>query len=325
MNVLMVSASGLIKTGTGTLATRDFVTGLTLVLEGILTSTTTHDGLVLGSSAELNLSSAGGAGMTVTGDVMLSGIVRAAISSQNTILLDAPDGELTISGASLQLTADEAIGASGEFSKTIVRARQRASVFSTIPVPVPQQNGQGSGHLGHGVFFRNVRYVDVDQSSEVILDLYQAAPGDSDGDGDFDQNDIILVLQANKYFSGQSATWTEGDWNQDGLFDQFDIIEAQQTGSYLQNANAALRELFPVTGPTPEATMPLGKDEAIRSTKTNPHLQAVAPLNSALAGQSASADSSKSNAAAIGLAKRDVPADMQEKLFDIVFATIPRK
>lgn len=63
--------------------------------------------------------------------------------------------------------------------------------------------------------------------------------GDANGDGQFNQLDIVQILQAAKYLTGQPATWSEGDWNGDGLFDQDDIVAALQTGNYLQGPDAA--------------------------------------------------------------------------------------
>ena len=57
-------------------------------------------------------------------------------------------------------------------------------------------------------------------------------PGDANGDGMFDQRDIIHVLQSGKYMSEEPATWRDGDWNRDGRFDQMDIIEVLQKGKY---------------------------------------------------------------------------------------------
>ncbi len=59
-----------------------------------------------------------------------------------------------------------------------------------------------------------------------------STPGDANRDGRFDQFDIITVLSAGKYLSGQPATWEEGDWNVDGVFDSLDIAVAQQTDCY---------------------------------------------------------------------------------------------
>ena len=57
-------------------------------------------------------------------------------------------------------------------------------------------------------------------------------PGDSNGDGHFDQRDIVKVLQSGKYVSGEPATWEQGDWNHDGRFDQLDLITALQENRY---------------------------------------------------------------------------------------------
>ena len=63
-------------------------------------------------------------------------------------------------------------------------------------------------------------------------------PGDSNGDGRFDQHDIIQVLQANKYLSDEPATWEDGDWNRDGRFDQLDLITALQANKYAGEGGA---------------------------------------------------------------------------------------
>jgi hypothetical protein len=64
-------------------------------------------------------------------------------------------------------------------------------------------------------------------------------PGDSNADGQFDQLDIVQVLQAGKYRTGQPATFAEGDWNLDGLFNQLDIVLALQLDHYLEGPYAA--------------------------------------------------------------------------------------
>ncbi len=38
----------------------------------------------------------------------------------------------------------------------------------------------------------------------------------------------------------EPATFEQGDWNGDGIFDQDDIIAALQTGNYLQGPYASL-------------------------------------------------------------------------------------
>jgi hypothetical protein len=59
-----------------------------------------------------------------------------------------------------------------------------------------------------------------------LVDQLMRIAGDANEDGLFDQSDIVLVLQAAKYLTGQPATWSEGDWNGDGVFDQLDLVEA---------------------------------------------------------------------------------------------------
>lgn len=65
-------------------------------------------------------------------------------------------------------------------------------------------------------------------------------PGDSNEDGQFNQLDIVRVLQAGKYGTGQPASWSEGDWNGDGVFNQLDIVLALQAGTYTGGAQAVL-------------------------------------------------------------------------------------
>ena len=67
----------------------------------------------------------------------------------------------------------------------------------------------------------------------------EPSAGDANQDGQFDQFDIVQVLQSAKYHTGEPAEWTEGDWNGDGGFDRLDIVTALQAGSYLQEAHAA--------------------------------------------------------------------------------------
>jgi len=63
----------------------------------------------------------------------------------------------------------------------------------------------------------------VDEITIVHDDLMY---GDAEADGDFDRLDIVQVLSAGKYLTGQRAAWSQGDWTADGLFDQQDIVAA---------------------------------------------------------------------------------------------------
>jgi hypothetical protein len=76
--------------------------------------------------------------------------------------------------------------------------------------------------------------------------------GDADQDLDFDQRDLVQVLTAAKYRTGQPATWGEGDWNGapggrpgsppvgDGVFNQLDLIAAASRAVYLTGPYAAI-------------------------------------------------------------------------------------
>lgn len=61
--------------------------------------------------------------------------------------------------------------------------------------------------------------------------------GDANGDGWFDQLDLVQVLQADKYATAEPAVWEEGDWNGDEVFDQFDLIDALKAGTYCGDAD----------------------------------------------------------------------------------------
>ena len=85
-----------------------------------------------------------------------------------------------------------------------------------------------------------------------LVYIHELKPGDANRDFSFDQLDVVQVLQAGNYLTGQPATWGEGDWNGgpggypgepppgDGIFDQLDIVAAQHTGTHLTGAYAAL-------------------------------------------------------------------------------------
>ena len=66
--------------------------------------------------------------------------------------------------------------------------------------------------------------------------------GDANGDGRFDQLDVVTLLQAGKYNTSDAATFEQGDFNGDGLFNQLDIVAALQTANYLQGPYTAETE-----------------------------------------------------------------------------------
>jgi hypothetical protein len=79
------------------------------------------------------------------------------------------------------------------------------------------------------------------KASPGLVEFQPPVAGDANEDGQFDQRDVVLVLQGGKYLTGLRASWREGDFNADAVFDQEDIVAALQSGSYLQNSSAAYR------------------------------------------------------------------------------------
>jgi hypothetical protein len=85
-----------------------------------------------------------------------------------------------------------------------------------------------------------------------LIEVAELMAGDANRDLVIDQQDLVQVLAAAKYLTGQTATWGEGDWNGapggwwgsppagDGVFDPLDIVAALTAGKYLTRPNAAV-------------------------------------------------------------------------------------
>lgn len=86
---------------------------------------------------------------------------------------------------------------------------------------------ESAAPLGTGVFFLGVRF-DDGISQIVTVDVFQAAPGDQDGDAKFDFDDVFSAFAAGGglYETGATATWTEGDFDGDADFDFDDVFFA---------------------------------------------------------------------------------------------------
>ena len=72
----------------------------------------------------------------------------------------------------------------------------------------------------------------VERVASLPTDSVAYIAGDANRDGSFDELDILSVLQAGKYLSGETADWSEGDWNGDHVFDSDDLVMALQSGRY---------------------------------------------------------------------------------------------
>ncbi len=70
--------------------------------------------------------------------------------------------------------------------------------------------------------------------------IYKSWLGDANLDGEFNSGDLVTVLGAGKYESGDAAVWTEGDFNGDGLANTGDLVTALGGGGYELGPKAAV-------------------------------------------------------------------------------------
>lgn len=128
-------------------------------------------------------------------------------------------------------------------------------------------NPDANGPSNTGYTFQNKL------AEEVVRDYFHgdgvttpsilAQPGDANLDGQFNQLDLVQVLQAGKYQTNQPAIWIDGDWNGgpggslsfpplgNSRFDRLDIVAALQAGKYNTGPyTAESLSLSPVPEPT---------------------------------------------------------------------------
>ena len=84
--------------------------------------------------------------------------------------------------------------------------------------------GQSASPTTYGV---DVRYAKAFNYNKILT------AGDANEDGHFNTADIGQVILSNKYGTGKPADWSQGDFNGDGLFDQLDLVLAMQEDWYL--------------------------------------------------------------------------------------------
>ena len=91
------------------------------------------------------------------------------------------------------------------------------------------------------------RVIDGTASLQNRLDLinnsspegFRTYIGDSDLNGQFDEQDIVAGFIAGKYLTGDQAGWAEGDWDGNLVFDDQDFVAAFIAGGYLQGPRTA--------------------------------------------------------------------------------------
>ena len=87
------------------------------------------------------------------------------------------------------------------------------------------------------------RIVDLVDRQFWVHDLARTYFGDANLDGEFDAADLVTVLQAGKFGTGEPASWSEGDWNADRIFDANDIVLALQDDGYNRGSLLAVNSV----------------------------------------------------------------------------------
>lgn len=139
-------------------------------------------------------------------------------------------GTLTpIAAGPLRAPGEGGLAWYGDQTRTILTAGNVVGTFTEVPPTVPEQSNpqnHGQGHLGHGVFLtdRGSHAQPVTYEPDAVkLDLFQATPGDTNGNRYLDGYDVQAILAANTFATGIPADWTSGDFNGDQLCDGQDI------------------------------------------------------------------------------------------------------
>jgi autotransporter-associated beta strand protein len=223
----------LAKTGGGTLVLNGASTFIT-VADGVLAGNGDLDRLTVGAGGTVSPGDGIGS-LSVSNTVTIEGTLRADVGKNTDLLIGRRSIQLE-PGSRLQVQPLEGLGVPGAQSRTLLTANRFKGTFATVPAV--------GAHLGFGVFAMDP---DRDGSSlsylpdRVSIDLFQARPGDANGDGQFESSDLIQVSQEGRYESRQPADWTQGDWNGDAEFNSADIVAAFQDGGYQQAAQASLQ------------------------------------------------------------------------------------
>lgn len=138
------------------------------------------------------------------------GTVYARFSDQERSV--RADDLMLESGSTLHLMADYYVGDLsvqewGDYTETIIAHGSRTGKFSDEPA--------AGIHIGYGVFTTdqgaNCQAVTYDADG-VKVDLFQAAPGDTNGDRRFDAVDVQRILSCDTFPNLRAADWTCGDF-----------------------------------------------------------------------------------------------------------------
>ena len=128
----------------------------------------------------------------------------------------------TLTLQAIDFLGDPSVGQWGNQSRTILTAAGALEgTFDQLP---------NDPHLGYGVFYQGVVFDD----HSVVVDLLQAAPGDTDGNRKVEGQDILNILQAGLFGDGVTpeANWGNGDFNADSKISGEDILALLGTGLF---------------------------------------------------------------------------------------------
>ena len=128
----------------------------------------------------------------------------------------------------------------GGYTEVIITGGVGSDTFGTVP---KAQDDPAPDHLGHGVWLTNLYTLDDGHgdavyddpnNGDVHLDLFQAAPGDTDGNRKVEGWDIFTILQAGFFGDGvkPEVNWTNGDFNGDHKVSGEDTLAWLGTGLF---------------------------------------------------------------------------------------------
>jgi hypothetical protein len=206
----------------------------------VVTDCTAHDLTVESGAVEISADAA----LTLTGDLDVQPLAQyvCQLDGSENGLVEAA-GSATLEGT-LSLQPTECSGLLpadqwGHQTRTILTAEGGLNGdFANFPDGQPLAENI---HLGKGVFLRKGTEAVTYGDTAVEVHLLQAAPGDANGDGQVDMDDIWGIVSAGEYDQGPGpdVDWTVGDFDCNGRVDFDDIWSIVQSGRYDQGPYAA--------------------------------------------------------------------------------------
>ncbi len=152
---------------------------------------------------------------------------------------------------SLELVAGGPMGdlAAGEWG-TSTRAILSAAGGEGAIVDSFENVPAAGDHLGSGVFFESLAYTpEGDEATELQVTVFQAAPGDTNGDGEVNNSDLQQILGAGSFNVGDGWAWPQGDFDGSGTVNNSDLQLILATGLFGAGTYAAGAGLAAVPEP----------------------------------------------------------------------------